>query len=183
MDTFKLLIISAFFAFAAVIYASVVPIAVPAAFTAPPSTGTTVPLAAASPEDLEAELIDATNRDRHRHGLAPLHPDTCLNGAAREWVEFLASEGQLMHRSEAGLSLSGEVDARCPGRWAVVGENLGRGPTITEIQEAFMASPTHRANVLATDYTHIGVAVTSRPDNPDQLLLVVHFGTPRAHSD
>lgn len=185
MDTLKLLIISTCFALAAFVYASTVPTELPGAFTAaPPSTGTTIPPAAAATiEDLETALIQATNWDRRDHALAELQPDACLRGAAREWAEHLAQSTELIHRTDAGLDLGNEVDRRCPGRWAAVGENLGRGPSITEIQEAFMDSPTHRANVLATDYTHIGVAVTARPDNPDQLLLVVQFGTSRAHSD
>lgn len=185
MDTFKLLIISACFALAAVVLASVVPTELPEALTAaPPSTGTTIPPApTATIEDLETALIRATNADRRDHALAELQPDACLHGAAREWAEHLAQGTELVHRSEAGLDLGSEVDRRCPGRWEAVGENLGRGPSVDEIQQAFMGSPTHRANILGVDYTHIGVAVTSRPNNPDQLIVVVHFGAPRAHTD
>jgi uncharacterized protein YkwD len=185
MDTFKLLIISAVLAIAAVVYASVVPTELPPAFTAaPPSTGTTIPPAPTETiEDLEAALIQAINKDRRNHALDELQPDACLHGAAREWVQHLARGTELVHRSEAGLDLGSEVDRRCPGRWVAVGENLGRGPNVDEIQQAFMASPTHRSNVLAADYTHIGVAITSRPDNPGQLLVVVHFGAPQANKD
>ncbi len=40
--------------------------------------------------------------------------------------------------------------------WSVVGENVGVGPSVISIQEAMMASPTHRENVTFESYTHFG---------------------------
>lgn len=180
MNSYRFLLISALIATAAVVHAATVHPGTPPDSAVAPIP---VPVASSSPEVLEAELIAATNRDRREHGLPALQPDPCLTGAAHEWANRLAGETSLVHRSEAGLSLADEVDARCPGRWFIVGENLGTGPSIGAIQGGFMASPAHRANVLSAEYTHIGVAVTRRPDRPDELLVVVQPAGVRVHSD
>ena len=49
--------------------------------------------------------------------------------------------------------------------YRVAGENLAYNyaPPVTAVAEAevaFMSSPSHRANILRTDYTHIGVGMT-----------------------
>ena len=41
-----------------------------------------------------------------------------------------------------------------------VGENVGEGPTVTDIHNAFMNSPEHKANILDHDFTQVGVGVS-----------------------
>jgi hypothetical protein len=44
--------------------------------------------------------------------------------------------------------------------WQAVGENVGDGPTESDLQTAFMQSPEHRANILDRDFTQVGIGVT-----------------------
>lgn len=128
--------------------------------------------------EMVAELVAATNTARADEGLAPLQVDTCLVDAADEWVPHLEATDTLEHRSDTGLSLAAEVDSVCPGRWTVVGENLGVGPDMASIQDGFMHSPTHRANILDGRYTHIGISVGHRPGDT-RPVVVVQFGAAR----
>jgi uncharacterized protein YkwD len=47
--------------------------------------------------------------------------------------------------------------ARRVTRWRVLGENVGVGNTVLPLQQAFLASPSHRANVLSKTFVHLGV--------------------------
>ena len=62
----------------------------------------------------------------------------------------MATEHRLFHNS----SLPSQVK-----EWNVLGENVGRGPSIDAIHEAFMASPTHHAQIVAKDYRSFAVGV------------------------
>jgi hypothetical protein len=41
--------------------------------------------------------------------------------------------------------------------WQAVGENVGRGGDVPSLHQAFMNSPSHRANILDRDFTEVGV--------------------------
>jgi uncharacterized protein YkwD len=145
--------------------------------TTTPSESDAAPAADAA-EAAEAALLAATNTARAESGLPPLATHPCLTAAATQWATILGPSGSLDHRSERGLDLGTEVDRFCPGTWAIVGENLGRGPDSAAIQAAFMASPTHRANVLEPTYTHIGIHVIPDPDGSVGVVVVQFGGVP-----
>lgn len=138
----------------------------------PPPDGT------AAADAAVAALLAATNNARADHGLPPLATNPCLTAAATQWATILGPSGSLDHRSERGLDLGTEVDRFCPGTWAVIGENLGRGPDTTAIHNAFMNSPTHRANVLDPAYTHIGIAAQLNPDHTIGVVVIQFGGVP-----
>jgi uncharacterized protein YkwD len=41
--------------------------------------------------------------------------------------------------------------------WQSVGENVGRGPSESNIQRAFMGDTYHRDNILSRDFTQVGI--------------------------
>lgn len=98
--------------------------------------------------------IDELNADRVALGLAPLTANNALIAYAQVWAEQLASESTIYHSTLPGV-LNDQVN------WSVLGENVGMGPSIAAIQGGYMASPSHRANVLGTDnpFTQVGVGV------------------------
>ena len=65
----------------------------------------------------------------------------------------MAAEGRLHHND----ALASEVDG-----WERVTENVGTGPDARRIHEALMASSSHRANILDTGVTQVGVGVAWR---------------------
>ncbi len=99
---------------------------------------------------LSSAMVEATNRDRVRNRRRPYVRTTELDAAAAAYAATLTS-GRLVH--------STDLSAGMVGRWSKLGENLGRGDDLTSIHLALMASPTHRANLLDSGFTQIGVAV------------------------
>ncbi len=65
--------------------------------------------------------------------------------------------------------------------YTLAGENLAMDyPTANEAHIGFMASPTHRANILNPLYTEVGVAVIQGTFNGQSSILVVeYFGRPK----
>jgi uncharacterized protein YkwD len=97
--------------------------------------------------------MDYLNYDRVSHGA----PATSLHGMlqvkAQAWAERLANENTLYHsRLADGIT----------GCWRSLGENVGYGGSIAEIQSAYMASPGHRANIMNASFNSAAVGVAHR---------------------
>lgn len=106
-------------------------------------------LAACSPQQLDS--FQRINYARVDAGASDLSINTTLMNKAQAWSDRLASTGALQHSN-----LTEGVD---PGWW-VLGENVGYGPSIEAVQQAFMASPSHRANVLDPRFNWAGTGVS-----------------------
>lgn len=63
----------------------------------------------------------------------------------------MASTGVLQHNP----NMPSQVDAVRP--WVTVGENVGTYTELSALYQAFIDSPTHRANILASKYSYVSV--------------------------
>lgn len=140
---------------------------------APPASAPPVTLSAVA-----AEVVDLTNAERTRAGMPALRADARLTEAARLHAEQVAAAGRLEHvlpdarypRLEDRLAAAGY-------RWQAAGENLAFGQrTAAAVVDAWMQSPGHRANILHTSFTEIGVAHLVDPNG--RLYYVQVFGRP-----
>ena len=113
------------------------------------------------------DLTGMTNADRVSRGLRALSTASDLQSFAQSRADEMARTKRLAHTTNLGSKISG---------WKRLGENVGRGPTLQEIQTAFMASPSHRQNILDPEFTQIGVGVTF--DGKDYLYVAVIFRLP-----
>jgi cysteine-rich secretory family protein len=109
----------------------------------------------ASPERL---LFDALNRERASLGLSMLYWDDSLASAARQHAERMAQQNTLAHQ------LPGEPDLRmraagAGARYSVIAENVAVGPDPAVIHNEWMHSPGHRANILSSQLSVVGIAV------------------------
>lgn len=95
----------------------------------------------------------AMTQDRHAHNLQQLPVQRDAQAKAQAWAERLASDGYLHHSN-----LTDGIHVR----WCSLGENVGMGPTVQAIEQAYMASPGHRANILATRWNGVGVGYAKR---------------------
>jgi hypothetical protein len=111
------------------------------------------PEAAHADAGLEAEFVAAVNRERAAAGLPALQVAGDLVAVARRHSVRMADQTHLHHNP----NLAGDVSG-----WQKVGENVGRGPSVSAIHRAFMDSPGHRRNVLDGDWTQVGVGVEVR---------------------
>ena len=114
------------------------------------------PAEAATPTgpEAEAQFLNLLNQERAAAGRAPMVADPVLADIGREWSLHMGNTATLAHRTD----LSGQVDARVTTEWTRIGENVGVGPDVASLHQAFMNSPGHRGNVLG-DYNRVGVGV------------------------
>lgn len=99
--------------------------------------------------------IDAMNKDRAAHGVPGAIRHDMLQRKAQAWAEHLAGQNSLSHsKLSDGIS----------GCWRSLGENVGFGPSIGHIQQAYMKSPAHKANILNGKFNYAAVGVAHRGD-------------------
>ena len=103
-----------------------------------------------SPQD-ERAYIANINTIREDNGLRPLTVDKNMRNAARDWTAWMADNATLQHAED--------IVTGAPADWLKVGENVGRGGSVDSVWDAFLASPSHRANLLDPAYDLVGVGV------------------------
>ena len=112
-------------------------------------------------------MMNLTNQARRARGLVPLSWSSTLSDRARRHTRAMISAGNLYHTSPLSSMFSGY-------NWHNGGENVGYGPSMTSIFNAFMNSPGHRANILSSRYRIIGAGVTYRNGTP--WITVEYYG-------
>lgn len=101
-----------------------------------------------SRDDAQA-IINIINNERYQRGI-PLVPENVdLAAEADRWAQEMRNTCTLKHRSNLATGL--------PAGWTMVAENVGVGGDYWAVHNAFMNSPSHRANILNANYTHVGV--------------------------
>ena len=126
-----------------------------------------------------SELLTDTNAERAEASLPGLALNDQLNQAAFAKAQDMFANNYWAHTSPSGVT---------PWKWVgdsgysydVAGENLAKNyPTARATVDAWMASETHRANIMNTKYQDIGFAVVNGLlDGRDTTLVVAYYGTP-----
>jgi uncharacterized protein YkwD len=126
-------------------------------------------------ERLDIEnLLSLVNQDRVEHGLPALTLDPVLNLAAMAKAQDMTSKNYFAHTSPSGAT---------PWHWfktlgyayTYAGENLAEGYTdAIELEQSWMSSETHRANILSPHYSDVGLAIVSHNQTN---LIVQLFGS------
>lgn len=124
-------------------------------------------------------LVDETNQNRTANNVPQLQVSPLLQAAAQEKANDMASKGYFAHTSPQGLT---------PWYWFesvgynfdYAGENLAVNFSDSQdVTNAWMNSAEHRANILDTDYTQIGIATAQGIYKGQSATYVVEeFGTP-----
>jgi hypothetical protein len=113
------------------------------------------PVAAIASSADDARFVSATNSARGSHGLRAYATSADLSAVARRWAAHMAAHHQLEHNP----SFTSQVCC-----WRSLGENVGVGATEAQIQRAFMASAPHRANILSSSFTQVGIGTARGSD-------------------
>ena len=127
---------------------------------------------------LPAVVVDLTNTKRTDLALPTLTRNSVLDAAATLKAQDMAKNSYFSHDSPAGLT---------PWHWfkeagypfVYAGENLAVYFTdSTEVVDAWMNSPTHRANIVGSQYREIGVGTARGTyDGFETVFVVQMFGT------
>ena len=103
---------------------------------------------AAQASGTDSQFFSLTNASRAANGQAGYAWRSDLAAVAYGQAARMASSGKLYHNP----NLATEVK-----NYSFAGENVGYGPTVSAIENAFMNSPEHRANILDHDFTEVGI--------------------------
>ena len=115
-----------------------------------------------------ATALTALNDDRKENGVASLKLNETLNIKADEWATNLRDRCVLEH----SILTEGTSDLN----WQALGENVGYGPSIRVVQDAFMNSPAHRASILRESFEVVGIGVAhGECDGKDRTYVVQVF--------
>ncbi len=109
----------------------------------------------------EQYLYAAANAERIRHGLQPLRWDEALFAAANGHVWEMADRKTISHQFEGEPDLSARGQ-EAGARFSYIAENVAEAPTAVVIQEEWMNSPEHRANLLSSRVDSIAIRVVRR---------------------
>lgn len=105
----------------------------------------------------EQQVVDLTNAERSKNGLAPLKVDLELSKVAREKSKDMAANNYFDHNSPTYGSPF-DMMKKFGISYRSAGENIAMGQrTPQEVVQAWMNSQGHRENILNSSYTHIGV--------------------------
>ncbi|MCC7304583.1 hypothetical protein IT418_04205 [bacterium] len=124
-------------------------------------------------------LVELANKDRQEKELPPLKYNKKLERAA-----FLKAENMFKEQYWAHYGPNKESPwqfiLESGYTYAYAGENLAKGFSDSQsVHDAWMASPTHRANILDGQFQEVGIAtVKGRLLGSEVFLVVQMFGSP-----
>lgn len=127
----------------------------------------------------KASLENFVNQTRQSIGLKPLSENKKLNQAAQLKAENMVQNNYFDHTSPSGVS---------PWFWFLkagygykyAGENLAIGfYESQEVYDAWLNSPSHKANIVNPNYTEVGTAVMSGFGQNNTIVVVQEFASPK----
>lgn len=133
------------------------------------SEGTSLPAAVqntvqpANLNSYEQQVLDSINNIRAANGLGPLAASQTLTNIARSRSADMLSRGYFSHYTPEGLNIFNILKSNGIS-YRNAGENLAHSQpasagTPQAFADAWMNSPTHRANILRGEYGQIGIGL------------------------
>jgi len=108
----------------------------------------------------QAGVINWTNLQREKYGLAPLKESAELNASALMKAKDMFAKQYFSHLSPSGEGVA-ELAEKAGYQFIAIAENLALGNFQDDeaLVQGWMDSPGHRENILSSRYQEIGVAV------------------------
>jgi len=126
----------------------------------------------------QKKLIELTNIEREKLGLSPVSENEALDKAAVLKAQNMFSENYWAHFAPSGKT-PWDFILGSGYKFTYAGENLAKNfYGSNEVVSAWMASATHKENLLNPKYQDIGIAVVEGVLNGQKTTLIVQmFGT------
>lgn len=126
----------------------------------------------------QKKLIELTNEQRAKKGLSPILENEALNKAAILKAQNMFEENYWAHFAPSGKT-PWDFILGSGYKFTYAGENLAKNfYESNDVVSAWMASSTHRDNLLNPRYQDIGIAVVDGVLNGQKTTLIVQmFGT------
>lgn len=141
---------------------SLAPGALPAPAVAAPTTGVqdVVPTRLLVQRLLEDRVLALTNVERRKHGCSSLRANAHLRTSARGHTATMALHDLMSHQLPGEPYFSKRITRAGYRGWTLVAENVARGFSgPSAVVRAWMASPSHRRNILNCRLRDLGVGV------------------------
>lgn len=124
------------------------------------------------------QLLTETNAKRTATGVPALTLNQSLSAAAAKKAEDMFAKGYWAHQSPDGKS-PWDFIVNAGYKYIVAGENLAKNfSTSRAVVDAWMASSTHKDNIIKPQYRDVGFAVVNGVLNGEETTLVVQmFGS------
>jgi hypothetical protein len=116
----------------------------------------------------EAHVASLVNGTRAGKGLQRLSTHSGLVNMAREQAVRMLQKGNIFHNPNLGADIEALNVI-----WKIVGENVGMGPNVDLIEQAFLDSPHHYENIVRPNFNSIGVGVV--PDGKGGVFVTQVF--------
>lgn len=133
-----------------------------------------------STEITAVKVLEATNQVREKLNLPKLVSNDKLSNSAQAKAQDMFSKGYWAHNAPDGTT-PWSFFQTAGYEYKFAGENLAKDFYNTDsLINAWMKSPTHKANIVNQNYSEIGIGVVNGQLNGYETTLVVqHFGSPR----
>ncbi len=128
---------------------------------------------------IASNLIELTNKNRQFNNQPLLSYNPVLEQAAQQKANDMAHKGYFAHTSPEGLSPWYWFD-KVGYIYSYAGENLAIDfQDSIDVSQAWMNSPTHRANIINPVFTEIGIATAQgKYQGRDTVFVVQMFAKP-----
>jgi len=124
-----------------------------------------------------SSLESFVNQTRESIGLQPLVQNAKLDDAAQLKAQNMVANNYFAHTSPSGLT-PWHWFSQVGYKYKYAGENLAIGFfDSTEVYNAWLNSPEHKANIVNPHYTEVGTAVLSGFGNNNTIVVVQEFGS------
>ncbi len=135
------------------------------------------PIPSPPSKKLIQRVIEITNRERVKQGLAPLKRHDVLCEAATWMAKDMAENRYFAHQDKQGRTLGLRLQDFGYARLKSVGENIAAGQEEPkEVVAEWLKSPGHRANLFGSTYREIGVGYVASPKGEYESYWVQDFG-------
>ena len=104
------------------------------------------------------QLFALANQARARAGVGRLQWDPALAEAALRHCQLMAREGPIEHQYRGESNVTHRA-AAAGARFSLIEENIAIGSSADDIQNEWLHSPPHRANMLNPEVDRVGTAV------------------------
>lgn len=123
------------------------------------TTGTTSSsTSSANVTTAEKNAVELMNADRRANGLSDLKVSSAVTAVARSHAQDMVNRKFFSHSNPDGKTPSDRLKAAGIS-YSAVGENIAENTSVQAAETSFMNSSGHRANILNSNYTTVGIGV------------------------
>lgn len=123
------------------------------------ATGTTSSsTSSADATTAEKKAVELMNADRRANGLSDLQVSSAVTAVARSHAQDMVDRNFFSHTNPDGKTLSDRLK-QAGISYSAAGENIAENISVQAAETSFMNSSGHRANILNSNYTTVGIGV------------------------